>query len=73
MGLVAAAIDMAKTYDRAELALVEAVGVRPEPDAAIEWYRRALRSGLREAREPLAQLCRQIDPGGTRQACRSPM
>ena len=70
-GLVAAAIDMAKTYDRAELALIEVMGLRPEPDAAIEWYHRALRYGVLEAREPLARLCRRIDPGGAREACRA--
>jgi hypothetical protein len=54
-GLVTAAIDMAKTFDRAELALMEVMGLKPEPDAAIKWYHRALTSGVLEAREPLAR------------------
>ncbi|MCR0984410.1 SEL1-like repeat protein [Roseomonas populi] len=51
-----AAVAMARTYDPAILAELGVRGLRPERDAAIAWYRRAVALGGKEAIGPLERL-----------------
>jgi len=56
VGLALAAIKLAATFDPAELARLQAQGVRPDRDEARRWYERARELGAPEADERLARL-----------------
>ncbi len=56
IGLAAAAIRMAETYDPGTLQRLQALGVVPDPNQARKWYERARSLGAREATEPLSRL-----------------
>jgi len=47
---------LAQTFDPMMLADWNVRGIRPDPDKAIEYYRRALDVGIGAARERLASL-----------------
>lgn len=51
-----AATAMGKTFDAGVLAQIGVVGLRPDPDQASAWYRRALALGNEEARGRLQNL-----------------
>jgi hypothetical protein len=55
-GLAAAAIKMATTYDPAELARLEVMGVTPDRAEARKWYERARELGAPEAEDRLARI-----------------
>jgi hypothetical protein len=49
MGLAAAALKLATTYDPVELARMQVHGVVPDPNEALKWYERARQLGVNEA------------------------
>jgi TPR repeat protein len=51
-----AATAVGKTYDPVFLREIAARGVRPQPELAADWYRRALEAGDAEAGARLAAL-----------------
>jgi type II secretory pathway predicted ATPase ExeA len=51
-----AAAAAGKTYDPSVLALIGAVGIRPDPEAAARWYRRAIALGDQNAARWLKDL-----------------
>ncbi len=55
-GLALGAIRLASTFDPAELARLNAQGVRPDREEARRWYERARELGAPEAEERLARL-----------------
>lgn len=55
-GLPKSALALAGTYDPAELAKLNIVGLRPDPEAARKWYERARELGAAEAPERLRRL-----------------
>jgi hypothetical protein len=55
-GLPEGAMAMAATYDAAELARIDALGVPPDPAAARHWYERARQLGAPEAEARLRRL-----------------
>lgn len=60
-GSGAAALALGRTYDPAAMAQLGARGLRPDPETAAAWYRRAQALGEQEA-EPLLRAL----PGGGR-------
>jgi TPR repeat protein len=56
LGSARAATAAGKTYDAAFLASIHAQGILPDPTAAAEWYRLAVKLGDQEAAERLAKL-----------------
>ncbi len=56
VGLAAAALRLAATYDPAELQRVEAKGIVADRNLARKWYERAREMGAAEAVERLARL-----------------
>src|SRR5262245_34733469 len=56
IGLAAGAMGMGMTYDPEHLARIHAMGVLPDRDEALKWYRQARDLGAPEADEPLARL-----------------
>ena len=55
-GLAEAALVMGGTFDGAELALLKAHGIRPDPAEARRWYERAAELGSGEAQDRLQRL-----------------
>ena len=51
-----AAAAAGKTYDPSILALIGAVGIRPDPEQAASWYRRAVALGDQQAARWLKEL-----------------
>jgi len=51
-----AAAAAGKTYDPNILALIGAVGIRPDPEQAASWYRRAVALGDQQAARWLKEL-----------------
>jgi TPR repeat protein len=58
-GLAAGAIKMAATFDPAELARLDVVGVAPDRAEARRWYERARELGAPEAEDRLARIGRR--------------
>lgn len=56
------AFHMARTYDEAELRAMGTVGVKPEPELAVKWYRHAIELGSSIAVAHLKRL--QPEPAG---------
>jgi TPR repeat protein len=56
IGLAAAALRLAETYDPGALQRLQALGVVPDPALARRWYERARELGAPEAADPLARL-----------------
>ena len=56
IGLAAAAMRMAATYDPTELAGLSLVGIQADPKEATQWYERAREMGASEAGARLARL-----------------
>ena len=56
IGLPEAALALARTYDPGELARSGAVGLRPDPEMARNWYEKARALGLTEADAYLGRL-----------------
>lgn len=48
-GWADAAFSLARTYDEAELEEIGAIGVRPDPELAAKWYKRAVALGSKTA------------------------
>ena len=66
-GSAEAATAMARTYDPLFLQEIAALGVKPDPDAAVDWYRRGEEEGDPRARQHLDSLMlwlRQAGQGG---------
>lgn len=57
-GLAASALQLAATYDPAELTRMKVQGVKPDVGLARKWYERARQLGAAEAAEPLMRLGR---------------
>jgi hypothetical protein len=55
-GLAQAAMSLAATYDKAELARIGVRGIQPDDKLAKQWYERALQLGAREAEQRLQRL-----------------
>jgi TPR repeat protein len=55
-GSAVAARALGKTFDPAFLSATGAVGIRPDPDAALTWYRRAAALGDEEASKRITAM-----------------
>lgn len=60
-GDAAAALTLAGTYDRAELAKLKVIGVAPDHAQAKVWYTKAIEQGSAEAVRRLQQLAQRAD------------
>jgi TPR repeat protein len=58
-GSAAAAVALARTYDPAFMTRLGIIGLRPDPDAAALWYRKAAALGDSDAQARIALMNRQ--------------
>ena len=56
LGLAQAALSLGGTFDAAELARLNVIGLKPDVDAARDWYEKARALGATEADQRLSRL-----------------